>query len=423
MAAGGGKEANYWPGFVDALSNVVVVMVFVLVVFTIALIHFSQNKAKEIMAMAAAEKLDQTGSLGDATIDSQTLGERLAAKFEALLRENQRLREEAEARDPLSADAADRAAAKDRSDSVAPAASAGRDASAATRDAEIAEALEELRAQAKRSPSEATAGPPATSADRATAAQAQEGEDAITETVQARAEQLEAALAKALARVRLAEQQAASASDATRREAAARARAEEAAKAAAQALTKATADAQANAAALADARTQAERQERELAQAKAQARAYSARAASEAREGGGAPTLAQAGAIERSEVNAEHVATEAGTTQANASISGNQSSLAISFPRGTFELTDKTRELLDAAYTKLAQGAATKGVTLVAAAETGPYSEGRRLSYYRNLEIRNWLIEKGVPAAKIQMRIAEKGTGGDRGVVQLSVGR
>jgi hypothetical protein len=51
----GGKETNYWPGFVDALANVVVTMVFVLVVFVIALLYFAQNKAKEAGATAAAQ--------------------------------------------------------------------------------------------------------------------------------------------------------------------------------------------------------------------------------------------------------------------------------------------------------------------------------------------------------------------------------
>jgi hypothetical protein len=41
-----GKEQNYWPGFVDALSNVVLTLVFVLVVFVFALV-ISANKVEE----------------------------------------------------------------------------------------------------------------------------------------------------------------------------------------------------------------------------------------------------------------------------------------------------------------------------------------------------------------------------------------
>jgi hypothetical protein len=40
------KEMNYWPGFVDALSNVVLTLVFVLVVFVFALV-FSSDKLKK----------------------------------------------------------------------------------------------------------------------------------------------------------------------------------------------------------------------------------------------------------------------------------------------------------------------------------------------------------------------------------------
>lgn len=44
----GGKEQNYWPGFVDALSNVVLTLVFVLVVFVFAL-SISANKVEQRM--------------------------------------------------------------------------------------------------------------------------------------------------------------------------------------------------------------------------------------------------------------------------------------------------------------------------------------------------------------------------------------
>lgn len=44
----GGREQNYWPGFVDALSNVVLTLVFVLVVFVFAL-SMSANKVEKRM--------------------------------------------------------------------------------------------------------------------------------------------------------------------------------------------------------------------------------------------------------------------------------------------------------------------------------------------------------------------------------------
>jgi hypothetical protein len=42
----GSKEQNFWPGFVDALSNVVLVMIFVVVVFVVTLFYYSQKLAE-----------------------------------------------------------------------------------------------------------------------------------------------------------------------------------------------------------------------------------------------------------------------------------------------------------------------------------------------------------------------------------------
>jgi hypothetical protein len=44
----GGKTANYWPGFVDALTNVVIAMVFVIVVLAIALSFAAQMMGKKM---------------------------------------------------------------------------------------------------------------------------------------------------------------------------------------------------------------------------------------------------------------------------------------------------------------------------------------------------------------------------------------
>lgn len=51
----GGKEQNYWPGFVDALSNVVLTLVFVLVIFVFALVMAS-NKVEQKMQEVVEEK-------------------------------------------------------------------------------------------------------------------------------------------------------------------------------------------------------------------------------------------------------------------------------------------------------------------------------------------------------------------------------
>ena len=53
----GGKEQNFWPGFVDALSNVVLVMIFVVVVFVVTLFYYSQKLA-EYKAHKFVEKKD-----------------------------------------------------------------------------------------------------------------------------------------------------------------------------------------------------------------------------------------------------------------------------------------------------------------------------------------------------------------------------
>ncbi|MBN2752727.1 MAG: hypothetical protein JXQ84_08470 [Rhodospirillaceae bacterium] len=50
----GHKEENYWPGFVDALSNVVLTLVFVLVVFVFALVLSSDKLRKRASYLASA---------------------------------------------------------------------------------------------------------------------------------------------------------------------------------------------------------------------------------------------------------------------------------------------------------------------------------------------------------------------------------
>lgn len=55
MEGGGGREQNYWPGFVDVLSNVVLTLVFVLVVFVIAL-SLSANKVEKKLQEVIEQK-------------------------------------------------------------------------------------------------------------------------------------------------------------------------------------------------------------------------------------------------------------------------------------------------------------------------------------------------------------------------------
>lgn len=54
MSSGGGGTSEYWPGFVDALTNVVIAMVFVIVVLAIAL-SFAMQMVASRMAGKLAE--------------------------------------------------------------------------------------------------------------------------------------------------------------------------------------------------------------------------------------------------------------------------------------------------------------------------------------------------------------------------------
>lgn len=56
----GGKEQNFWPGFVDALSNVVLVMIFVVVVFVVTLFYYSQKLAQMKVSKLVSQSQTQT---------------------------------------------------------------------------------------------------------------------------------------------------------------------------------------------------------------------------------------------------------------------------------------------------------------------------------------------------------------------------
>jgi hypothetical protein len=60
----GGKTTNFWPGFVDALTNVVIAMVFVIVVLAIALSFSAQLLAKRMAARITV--LEQQGKATEA---------------------------------------------------------------------------------------------------------------------------------------------------------------------------------------------------------------------------------------------------------------------------------------------------------------------------------------------------------------------
>ncbi|UIN23194.1 OmpA family protein [Herbaspirillum frisingense] len=55
----GGREQNFWPGFVDALSNVVLVMIFVVVVFVVTLFYYSQKLAQTKVSQLISQTQSQ----------------------------------------------------------------------------------------------------------------------------------------------------------------------------------------------------------------------------------------------------------------------------------------------------------------------------------------------------------------------------
>lgn len=59
----GGKEQNYWPGFVDALSNVVLTLVFVLVIFVFAIVMASEKVADHVEQRIRSEMSQQDSAL------------------------------------------------------------------------------------------------------------------------------------------------------------------------------------------------------------------------------------------------------------------------------------------------------------------------------------------------------------------------
>lgn len=80
MAGGGGKGGggDYWPGFVDALTNVVIAMVFVIVVLAIALSFSAQMLAKR-MAAKIAEQQAQLGKARQVVVAPEAPVERPSA--------------------------------------------------------------------------------------------------------------------------------------------------------------------------------------------------------------------------------------------------------------------------------------------------------------------------------------------------------
>jgi len=61
--AADGEEVNYWPGFVDALSTMTMMLIFLMMILSLVVVSISQTASKsQIMAIAKAAKVDSSGS-------------------------------------------------------------------------------------------------------------------------------------------------------------------------------------------------------------------------------------------------------------------------------------------------------------------------------------------------------------------------
>lgn len=86
-------DVNYWPGFVDALSNVVLTLVFVLVIFVFALVMASnkvEQRFKEIVDAHEKTKQQQIENVKDAA-DIEKLKAELAQAAEKIKQLEQQL--------------------------------------------------------------------------------------------------------------------------------------------------------------------------------------------------------------------------------------------------------------------------------------------------------------------------------------------
>jgi len=84
--------------------------------------------------------------------------------------------------------------------------------------------------------------------------------------------------------------------------------------------------------------------------------------------------------------------------------------ITIRFPASVVELDDNAKEILDKVIAPLL--AQKQQIRFSLNATPGPetYSEGKRLSFFRAVAIRNYLIGKGIPKANIESKVAEHGS-------------
>jgi outer membrane protein OmpA-like peptidoglycan-associated protein len=98
--------------------------------------------------------------------------------------------------------------------------------------------------------------------------------------------------------------------------------------------------------------------------------------------------------------NKEKVSTEATNTG---------SSIVIRFPMGVIDLDDDAKEVLDKAIAPLLASGQKIKTNLSAVPGPETYSEGKRLSFFRNVAVRNYLISKGVAKGDIDTKLLGHG--------------
>ncbi|AYR23387.1 hypothetical protein [Herbaspirillum rubrisubalbicans] len=80
MESGGGGQMNFWPGFVDALSNMVMAMIFMMMVFMIMMFHYKLHQGVKTEAAQSVKSKQEEAS----NQDSQQRIKELEAKVQSL---------------------------------------------------------------------------------------------------------------------------------------------------------------------------------------------------------------------------------------------------------------------------------------------------------------------------------------------------
>ena len=104
--------------------------------------------------------------------------------------------------------------------------------------------------------------------------------------------------------------------------------------------------------------------------------------------------------VETSEKKSNKISTEA---------SGSGSVITIRFRTGVVELDNGAKDVIDNVLAPFLASKQQIKTSLNAIPGPETYSEGKRLSFFRAVAIRNYLLGKGIPTANIESKVAEHG--------------